>query len=95
MIIQKNHRKANHRWIFLIFLPLETETPQGTYKHTYTVEPTTYGVNIKTWEVHPQTGIIYMFPVGQEVKVKGGTITGLRMTAAQGQTVVVNPLIEE
>jgi hypothetical protein len=72
-----------------------SETPQGTYKHNYTAEPTTYGANIKTWEIHPQTGVIVPLPIQQEIVIKGGNIFGIRMTAAQGQTVAVNVLVEE
>jgi hypothetical protein len=71
------------------------ETPLGTYKSAYTVEPSTYGVNVKTWEVHPQTGLIVYFPLGQEVIIKGGNILGLRLTSSQTETVSIDPVFEE
>ena len=71
------------------------ETAQGVYKTNYTVEPTTYGVNIRIWEVQPQTGMVIYFPMHDELKIKGGTEYGVRMTAAQAQTVSINGVVEE
>jgi hypothetical protein len=71
------------------------ETAQGTYKSNYSVEPTTYGAAIRTWEVHPQTGLVVYFPMHDEPKLKGGTIFGLRMTAAAAQTISANLIVEE
>jgi hypothetical protein len=73
----------------------EAETPQGVYKGNYTVEPTTLGALLRTFEVHPQTGIIYMFPVGQEIRVKGGKELGMRLTAVAAQTFAINFIVEE
>lgn len=73
----------------------QSMTAQGVYKAAYTVEPTTYGANMRTWEVHPQTGLMYMFPLGQEIIVKGGNIWGVRCTATQNQTVSCNLIVEE
>jgi hypothetical protein len=73
----------------------EAETPQGVYKAAYTVEPTTLGLLLRTFEVHPQTGLIYMFPVGQELRVKGGKELGLRITCPAAQTFCVNFIVEE
>jgi hypothetical protein len=70
------------------------ETAQGTYKANYSVEPS-YGTTLRVWEIQPQTGIIYMFPAGQEVCVKGGNLIGMRMTATQAETVAVNAIVEE
>jgi hypothetical protein len=71
------------------------ETPQGTYKANYSVEPTTYGANLRVWEVHPQTGLIVYFPMHDEPTLKGGTIFGVRVTAAAAQTLSANLIIEE
>lgn len=71
------------------------ETAQGTYQANFTVEPTTYGANMRIWEVHPQTGIIVYFPMHQEIKIKGGNIVGLRMTSTQAETVSAQFLVEE
>jgi hypothetical protein len=73
----------------------KAETPQGTYRANYTVEPTTYGALVRMWEIHPQTGVIVPLPMTQEILVKGGNIFGIRMTAVQAQTVAVNGLSEE
>src|SRR5205823_2986459 len=32
-------------------------TPTGTYYKNYGTEPTTYGSILRTWEIHPQTGL--------------------------------------
>ena len=71
------------------------ESPLSTVKSAYTAEPSTYGNNMKTWEVHPQTGLINWFPPGAEIVVKGGNEIGIRMTAAAAQTVSCNVYYEE
>lgn len=71
------------------------ETAQGTYKAVYTVEPTTYGANGRTWEIQPQIPFVYYFPVGDEIYIKGGNIWGIRLTAAQAQTASCNLIVEE
>lgn len=72
----------------------DDETIQTTFEFASSVEPT-YGNVIKTWEVHPQTGLIFYFPMGQEIVINGGDLFGVRCNAAQAQTVSVNLLIEE
>jgi len=71
------------------------ETPLSTVRGSYTAEPSTYGANLKTWEVHPQTGLVVFFPPGDEVVIKGGNEIAVRITAAQAQTVSVNAYYEE
>lgn len=72
------------------------ETPLSTVKSNYTVEPSTYGVNLKTWEVQPQTGVIVYFPQGQEIIVRGGSYEiGLRLTSTQNETVSIDVIYEE
>jgi hypothetical protein len=73
----------------------QAETPQGTYKANYSAEPSYGSATLRVWEIQPQTGIIYMFPQGQEIRVKGGNLIGLRMTASQSETVSVNAIVEE
>ena len=70
------------------------ETPQGTYKTNYATEPT-YGNVFRTWEIHPQTGIVVYFPLHDEIKLKGGQELGIRMTSSQPETMALNVLIEE
>ena len=71
------------------------ETAQGVYKTNYSLEPSAYGANLRTWEVHPQTGLVLYFPTHDEPRLKGGTEMALRLTAAQSQTVSVNAIVEE
>lgn len=72
----------------------DDETIQTTVRVNATAEPTTTDV-LFTWEVHPQTGLQLFFPYGAELRVKGGGRLGVRITAAQGQTVVVTADAEE
>jgi hypothetical protein len=72
------------------------ETPQGTYTGNYSAEPTyTSAVVTRTWEVHPQTGLVVYFPLHDEIKLKGGQGFALRLTSNQNETVAVNLLVEE
>ena len=57
-----------------------SETLQTTALHTITTEPTAGDV-LMTWAVHPQTGLIYQVPQGQEIKIGGGDRLGLRVLA--------------
>jgi len=57
------------------------ETLQTTAQHTATAEPTAGDV-LKSWPVHPQTGVIWQPPSGDEILVPGGGRLGLRVTAA-------------
>lgn len=70
------------------------ETAQGTYKKTYASEPT-YGNIFRTWEIHPQTGLIVYFPLHDEIKLKGGDEIGIRMTSNQAETVSLVAIVEE
>lgn len=60
----------------------------------FSAEPT-YTDIIQTLEIHPQTGIEKYYPLTQEIKIKGGGRLGVRMTAAQAQTVAFNFEAEE
>ena len=70
------------------------ETIQTTFEFDHSVEPT-YGAILQTWEVHPQTGMILHFPLGQEVIINGGDLLGVRATAAEAVTCTCNLLMEE
>jgi hypothetical protein len=74
--------------------PDYAETPQGTYKTNYGSEPT-YGNIYRTWEVHPQTGLIVYFPMHDEIKVNGGGELGIRMTSNQAETMALTVIVEE
>jgi hypothetical protein len=70
------------------------ETPQGTYKTTYASEPT-YGNIMRTWEVHPQTGLVVYLPLHDEIILKGGQEFGIRMTSNQAETMSLVVIVEE
>jgi hypothetical protein len=70
------------------------ETAQATYKTGYASEPT-YGNIFRTWEIHPQTGLVYYFPLHDEIRVKGGDEIGVRMTSNQAETMSLVALVEE
>jgi hypothetical protein len=71
------------------------ESPLSTVSYNYSAEPSTYGANLKTWEVQPQTGVIVYFPQGQEVVVKGGNEIGLLLKSTQNETVSIDVIYEE
>jgi len=70
------------------------ETVQTTGKNNYSAEPT-LGNIIKTWEIHPQTGLVVYFPPGEEIVIKGGNKLGIRATPTQSETVSLNGYLEE
>ena len=70
------------------------ETVQQSGKVNYTAEPT-YGNVLKVWEVHPQTGLVVFFPLGDEIVVKGGNKLGVELTSTQNETASVNLYLEE
>lgn len=57
-----------------------TETIQTTAQHTATGEPTAGNI-VATWAVHPQTGLVWQVPKGDEIIIKGGGRLGLCTTA--------------
>ena len=76
--------------------PDYAETLQATATGNYSAEPTyTTAVTIRTWEVHPQTGLVVYFPMHDEIKVKGGGVFAVRMTSNQAETMSVNLIYEE
>ena len=72
----------------------DSEVIQTTGQINATIEPTVTDI-IDTFEVHPQTGLIYMLPPGDEIQIPGGTRLGFDVLAAQGQTVTVKVFLEE
>jgi hypothetical protein len=70
------------------------ETAQATYKTGYASEPT-YGNIYRTWEVHPQIGLVVYFPLHDEIKLKGGQEIGIRLTSTQNETMSLNVIVEE
>lgn len=72
----------------------DDETLQTTGRHTASAEPTAGDV-LETLEVHPQAGLLFFYPAGKEIVIKGGGRLGFEVTAAQNQTVSINATIEE
>lgn len=66
----------------------DQETLQTTAQQNATAEPTDAGDIPWTELVHPQTGLTWQAPYGQEIKVQGGTRIGIRVTAAAGVNAV-------
>lgn len=72
------------------------ETVQTTVNGPYTAEPTyTTAVVVRTWECHPQVGLVYQFLDGDEIKIKGGTGLALRITQAGSDTFAAVITFEE
>lgn len=72
------------------------ETVQTTVAGNYSAEPTyTTGVTVRTWEVHPQTGLAVYFPLHDEILIKGGAGFAVRATATQAETMSFNLIAEE
>lgn len=58
-----------------------TRTAQAATALNYSAEPTVLTV-LKTWLVHPQTGIVIQFPLGREPQQNtGSNALSLRLTA--------------
>lgn len=66
----------------------DNETLAVTARVNATAEPTTTDV-IEQWYIHPQGGSMEYQPITMEHVIIGGGRVGVRMTAAQAQTVVV------
>ncbi len=57
-----------------------TETLQATAAKNASAEPT-YGDILSEWRIHPQSGMPYVFPIGQELIIPGGGRLGIECTA--------------
>lgn len=72
------------------------ETVQTQVTGNYSAEPTYSGPTVmRTWEVHPQTGLAIYFPLHDEIVLKGGTVFGVRLTSNQTETMSINLIAEE
>jgi hypothetical protein len=71
-----------------------SETIQTTAQHSATAEPTAGDVLWRV-EIHPQTGIEKLFPLGQEMIVAGGGRLGVRCTAPAAVNVVAGLVVNE
>jgi hypothetical protein len=82
-------------------LPQDTEmaeTIQTTATGNYSAEPTytpAGGNVLRTWYIHPQTGAAVYLPMHDEIKLKGGTYLGVRLTSNQSETFGLNVIFEE
>lgn len=72
--------------------PSVPETPQTTARDTFTAEPASDDVIVKSFDVHPQSGFSEYFPLGGEIVVPGGGRLGVKATAAA--TVTMSAFID-
>lgn len=72
----------------------DDETLQTGVRVTVTAEPTAGDV-LEVGEFHPQNGLKWMYPFGQEVIIKGGGRLGVELTAPANQTCCVSLDFEE
>lgn len=74
--------------------PAMAEAIQTTAGANFTTEPTPGDV-LEDIEIHPQTGMKWYYPMGDEIKVPGGGRLAIECTAPQVQTVAASMDIEE
>jgi hypothetical protein len=68
----------------------DQETLQTSCIYNFTAEPTDDALTPLWAElIHPQTGLTWQAPYGQEIAVQGGTRLGLRVTAPAGVNCVM------
>ena len=74
----------------------DNETPEASFKHTYTVEPTT-PTTIDSFTIHPQGGAWETMPIEAPVPIGGGEFVGLELSPDSGEdaTVIVTFWCEE
>lgn len=72
----------------------DDETLQTGVRVTITAEPTGGDV-LDVGEFHPQNGLKWFQPFGQEIIIPGGTRLGIELTAPASQTAVVSVEFEE
>lgn len=73
---------------------LGSESLQTTAQHTASVEPTDSDV-IRRRNVHPQSGYLEIFPLGQELIIPGGGRLAVKCTAGAAVNVVAEIGYEE
>ncbi len=74
--------------------PDYSETIQATWKYNDSVEPGSQTV-LRTWYIHPQSGIIYPLPFDRLIPVPGADLIGIRCTADDVVIVGAHVLAEE
>ena len=66
-----------------------SENVEAGFKHTYTVEPT--GVTVlKSFPLHPQGTWGEVLPIESPIEISGGDFWGIRITADDSVTAMVN-----
>ena len=71
-----------------------SETIQTTWKYNDSVEPASQTV-LRSWYIHPQSGIVYPLPFDRPIPISGGDLAGIRCTADDAVTVGISILAEE
>ena len=74
--------------------PDYSETLQATWKYNDSVEPATQTV-LRTWYIHPQSGMIYPLPFDRSIPIPGSDLIGIRCTADDAVTVGAYFVAEE
>jgi hypothetical protein len=74
--------------------PDYSEAIQTGFEYNHSVEPASQTV-LRTWAIHPQSGIIYPLPINRPEPIPGGDFLGIRCTADDAVTVLVHGLGEE
>ena len=74
--------------------PSDSETLQTTAK-TYTAEPSAVTDAGFLWEVQPQAAIEEFLPIGEEIKIPGGTQLNWEATTTSGATLAITVGYEE
>ena len=71
-----------------------SENVEAGFKHTYTAEPT--GVTVlKSFAVHPQGTWGEVMPIESPIEISGGDFWGIRITADDSVTAMVNADCDE
>lgn len=83
VLVQLNRQSTAGTMTSLTPLKLgsRSETLQTTAQHTATAEPTAGNI-VTDWTIHPQTGLVYQQPKGDEIEIPGAGRLGLAVTAA-------------
>ena len=69
--------------------PDMSETLQVDFKYNFTVEPTGKTI-LKSWNIHPQSGYEYIFPLTSLYPIPGGDLLGVQFTAPVAVNVIVS-----
>lgn len=73
--------------------PDMSETLQADFKYNFTAEPTGKTI-LKSWNIHPQSGMEYFLPLTSLYPIPGGDLMGVEFTCPTGVSVNVIVSIE-